>query len=202
LSGCLPILGHEPRAQCQQFNQATLASIREHKIRDVVLAARWSLYLYGEEDGDMKHVLYRDDSRSVAEQKVARDLIAMVHALREAGARVWIFKEVPLQRQGTVARLASLAMVGRSAEKLGRPIAEHLARQQFLNSLFNQLAHQDSQVRVLDPTPLMCPGGICRAEFDGYSQYMDENHLSDKGGERMKPLLTPIFLSENAAQGG
>jgi hypothetical protein len=31
---------------------------------------------------------------------------------------------------------------------------------------------------------------------------MDENHLSDKGGERMKPLLVPIFLSENAVQGG
>lgn len=202
LSGCLPILGHETRQQCQDFNQATLQSIREHKIRDVVLAARWSLYLYGEEDGDMQHVLYRDDSRPVAEQEVAKDLTAMVHSLREAGAQVWIFKEVPLQRQGTVARLASLAMVGRSAERLGRPIAEHLARQQFLNSLFTQLSEQDPQVRVIDPATLMCPGAICRAEFDGYSQYMDENHLSDKGGERMKPLLAPIFLSENAVRGG
>ena len=202
LSGCLPVLGHETRQQCQDFNQATLQSIREHNIRDVVLAARWSLYLYGEEDGDMQHVLYRDDSRPVAEREVARDLTAMVRSLREAGARVWIFKEVPLQRQGTVSRLASLAMVGRSAERLGRPIAEHLARQQFLNGLFTQLSQQDPQVHVLDPAPLMCPGGICRAEFDGYSQYMDENHLSDKGGERMKPLLAPIYLSENAAQGG
>jgi peptidoglycan/LPS O-acetylase OafA/YrhL len=202
LSGCLPVLGHETRQQCQDFNHATLQSIREHKIRDVVLAARWSLYLYGEEDGDMQHVLYREDSRPVAEQEVAKDLTAMVHSLREAGARVWIFKEVPLQRQGTVARLASLAMVGRSAERLGRPIAEHLARQQFLNSLFDQLSEQDPQVRIIDPTALMCPAGVCRAEFDGYSQYMDENHLSDKGGERMKPLLAPIFLSENAIHGG
>ncbi|MFK3797375.1 acyltransferase family protein [Pseudomonas sp. NPDC088444] len=202
LSGCLPILGHETRPQCQDFNQATLQSIREHKIRDVVLAARWSLYLYGEEDGDMQHVLYRDDSRAIAEQEIAKDLSAMVRSVRETGARVWIFKEVPLQRQGTVARLASLAMVGRSAEKLGRPIAEHLARQRFFNQLFTQLSAQDPNVRVLDPTPLMCPDGVCRAEFDGYSQYMDENHLSDKGGERMKPLLAPIFLSENAVRGG
>ena len=202
LSGCLPILGHETRQQCQDFNQATLQSIRTHKIRDVVLAARWSLYLYGEEDGDRQHVLYRNDSRPVAEQEVAKDLSAMVHSLRETGARVWIFKEVPLQRQGTVARLASLAMVGRSAERLGRPIAEHLDRQRFLDSLFSQLSQQDPQVRILDPTPLMCPGGICRAEFDGHSQYMDENHLSDTGGERMQPLLAPVFLSESTARGG
>lgn len=202
LSGCLPILGHETRQQCQDFNQATLQTVRDHKIRDVVLAARWSLYLYGEEDGDVQNMLYRDDSRPVAEQEIARDLTAMVHRLRESGARVWIFKEVPLQRQGTVARMASLAMVGRSAEKLGRPIAEHLARQRFLNQLFTQLSEQDPNVRILDPTPLMCLAGICRAEFDGYSQYMDENHLSDKGGERMKPLLAPIFVNENTAHRG
>jgi hypothetical protein len=202
LSGCLPILGHETRQQCQDFNQATLQSIRENKIRDVVLAARWSLYLYGEEDGDMQHVLYRNDSRQIAEQQVAKDFSAMVHSVRDTGARVWIFKEVPLQRQGTVARLASLAMVGRSAERLGRPIAEHQARQRFLDALFSQLSREDPQVRVLDPAPLMCPGGICRAEFEGYSQYMDENHLSDQGGERMKLLLAPIFLGENLSKGG
>lgn len=201
LSGCLPISGHEPRQQCQDFNQTTLQFIREHKIRDVVLAARWSLYLYGEEDGDMQHVLYRDDNRVDAEQKMAEELTALVHSVRAAGAQVWLFKEVPLQRQGTVARLASLAMVGRSAEQVGRPLSEHLARQQFLSALFSRLSEQDQHVHILDPAPLMCPGGICRAELGGYSQYMDENHLSDKGGERMSSLLTPIFLSENAAQG-
>lgn len=198
LSGCLPILGPELRQQCQDFNRQTLQTVRDQHIHDVVLAARWSLYLYGEEDGDWQHVLYRQDSREVAEQKVARDLEEMVASLRAAGARVWIFKEVPLQRQGTVARLSSLAMIGRSAEKVGRPVADHQARQQFLDSLFHRLSAADPQVHVLDPAALMCVKGVCRAEFEGFSQYMDENHLSDQGGERMKPLLAPIFLSENA----
>ena len=202
LSGCVPILGHETRRQCQDFNQLTLDTIRTHKIRDVVLAARWSLYLYGEEDGDREHVLYRNDSRPDAERMFAKDLSAMVHTLREAGVRVWIFKEVPLQRQGTVARLSSLAMIGRSAERLGRPLSEHLARHQFLDALFMQLSQQDPEVRLLDPAPMMCPQGICRAEFDGDSQYMDENHLSDKGGDRMKSVLAPAFLGENPAPGG
>lgn len=198
LSGCLPILSPEVREQCRDFNQQTLQTVRDQHIHDVVLAARWSLYLYGEEDGDWQHVLYRQDSRAVAEQKVGQDLTNMVSSLRAAGARVWIFKEVPLQRQGTVARLSSLAMIGRSAEKVGRPMADHQARQQFLDSLFHRLSAADPQVRVLDPAALMCVSGVCRAEFDGFSQYMDENHLSDQGGERMKPLLAPIFLSENA----
>jgi peptidoglycan/LPS O-acetylase OafA/YrhL len=198
LSGCPPIQSHETRDQCQDFNARTLEAVKQHKIHDVVLAARWSLYLYGEEDGDREHVLYHRDSVPDAEQQVARDLTRMIAALRAAGARVWIFKEVPLQRQGTVARLSSLAMVGRSAEAVGRPLAEHQERQHFLATLFHRLSVQDPQVQVLDPAPLLCQSGVCRAEFDGYSQYMDENHLSDQGGERMKPLLAPIFLSENA----
>ncbi|MFS2156383.1 acyltransferase family protein [Pseudomonas sp. Pseusp122] len=198
LSGCPPIQSSETRDQCQDFNARTLEAVKQHKIHDVILAARWSLYLYGEEDGDREHVLYHRDSVPDAEQQVARDLTRMIASLRAAGARVWIFKEVPLQRQGTVARLSSLAMVGRSAEAVGRPLAEHQQRQHFLAPLFNRLSVQDPQVHVLDPASLLCQSGVCRAEFDGYSQYMDENHLSDKGGERMKPLLAPIFLSENA----
>lgn len=198
LSGCPPIMSRQVRSQCQDFNTQTLETIRQHKIRDVVLAARWSLYLYGEEDGDRQHVLYGKDSLAQAEQQVARDLTRMVASLRAAGARVWIFKEVPMQRQGTVSRLSSLAMIGRSAADVGRPIADHQARQRFLASLFNRLSAGDPQVHILDPAALLCQDGICHAEFDGYSLYMDENHLSDQGGERMKRLLAPIFLSENA----
>jgi len=197
LSGCPPIMSQQVRSQCQDFNTQTLETIRQHKIRDVVLAARWSLYLYGEEDGDRQHVLYGKDSLAQAEQQVARDLTRMVANLRATGARVWIFKEVPMQRQGTVSRLSSLAMIGRSAAEVGRPIADHQARQRFLASLFNRLSAGDPQVHVLDPAALLCPDGICHAELDGYSLYMDENHLSDQGGERMKRLLAPIFLSEN-----
>jgi peptidoglycan/LPS O-acetylase OafA/YrhL len=198
LSGCLPILGIESRPQCQAFNQQTLALIQQQRVRDVVLAARWSLYLYGEEDGDQEHMMYRDESRAAAEQHLADNLRATVARLRAAGARVWLFKEVPLQRKGTIAKLSSLAMIGRPTVRVGRPLDEHHARQHFIDTLFAELAANDPQVHVLDPAPLLCNQGICKAQLDGYSQYKDENHLSDQGGELMKPLFAPIFLSENA----
>jgi len=197
LSGCMPVLGIESRPQCQTFNQQTLALIDKQKVHDVVLAARWSLYLYGEEDGDREHMTYRNESRAAAEQHLADNLRATVASLRAAGANVWLFKEIPLQRQGTIARLSSLAMVGRSALQVGRPIADHRERQHFIDQLFANLAASDPHIRIIDPAPLLCAEGICRAAIDGFSQYKDENHLSDQGGERMKPLFAPIFLSEN-----
>lgn len=200
LSGCLPVLGIESRPQCQTFNQQTLKLVEQQKVRDVVLAARWSLYLYGEEDGDREHMIYLHESRAAAEQHLADNLRATVVSLRAAGANVWLFKEIPLQRQGTIARLSSLAMVGRSALEVGRPIADHHQRQRFIDGLFASLAASDPAVHIIDPAPLLCTDGICRAAINGYSQYKDENHLSDQGGERMKPLFAPIFLSENASR--
>ncbi|HEX8596544.1 MAG TPA: acyltransferase family protein [Pseudomonas sp.] len=197
LAGCMPVAGIESRPQCQAFNQQMMALVEQQRVHDVVLAARWSLYLYGEEDGDLEHMLYRDEGSAAAERHLAENLGATVARLRAAGANVWLFKEVPLQRMGTVARLSSLAMVGRPASSVGRPIADHRQRQHFISGLFAQLAAADPKIHVLDPAPLLCSDGICRAVINGYSQYRDENHLSDQGGERMKPLFAPIFLSEN-----
>lgn len=202
LSGCPPIPGKVSRKQCGDFNKRVIDLIQHKQIHDVVLAARWSLYLYGAEDGDMRNAIYKHDSRLVAEQRLAAQIKETVASVRQTGAQVWLVKEVPLQRQGTIARLSSLAMVGRSADDVGRPIAEHVARQRFISQLFASLSAADPNVHVLDPAPIMCPDGICRAALDGVSQYKDEDHLSDYGAERMKPLLAPIFLSENAVPGG
>jgi peptidoglycan/LPS O-acetylase OafA/YrhL len=198
LTGCPPLVSDALEAKCQAFNAQTLALIREKHVHDVVLVARWSLYLYGAEDGNRGNVMHADVSRVAAQKLMAQELSAQVSSLRQAGARVWLFKEVPLQRKGTIARLTSLAMIGRSAEHVGRPLADHLQRQQFISGLFDQLSAQDAQVHVIDPASLMCPQDICRAVIDGVSQYKDEDHLSDAGGERMKPLLAPVFVGENS----
>ncbi|MGV8916676.1 MAG: acyltransferase family protein [Pseudomonas sp.] len=198
LSGCPPLSQADVRAQCKAFNQQNLALLHQQRVRDVVLAARWSVYLYGEENGDRKYVAYHADNQGSAEQKMADDLRTLVMGVRETGASVWLFKEVPMQKMGTIGRLSSLAMIGRSASSIGRPLAEHRQRQQFIDGLFAQLSAADPQVHVLDPVSLLCADGVCRAEINGASLYMDENHLSDQGGQRMQPLLAPIFLSENA----
>ncbi|WP_342653984.1 acyltransferase family protein [Pseudomonas sp. F3-2] len=202
LSGCPPIPGKVSRKQCADFNKRVASLIQEKRIHDVVLAARWSLYLYGAEDGDMRNAIYKRESREVAEQRVSAQIRETVASIRQTGAQVWLVKEVPLQRQGTIARLSSLAMVGRSAADVGRPITDHLARQRFISELFASLSAADPDVHVLDPAPILCPDGICRAALNGVSQYKDEDHLSDHGGERMKPLLAPVFLGENTLRGG
>ena len=194
MSGCPPILSADPPQRCKDFNERTMEQVRRLQIRDVVLASNWSLYVYGREDGDRKHMLNPRDNVAEAEARMAAAIRARVAALRATGAQVWLFKEVPLQRLGTISRLTSLARIGRSADGLGRPLQEHLARQRFLSGLFDSMSAADPGVHVIDPAPLMCPGGVCRIEVNGRSQYKDEDHLSDIGSVRLSPLLAPVLL--------
>ncbi|MBT2340308.1 MULTISPECIES: acyltransferase family protein [Pseudomonas] len=194
MSGCPPILSADQSPRCREFNDRTMEQVRSLHIRDVVLAANWSLYAYGREDGDKKHMLNPHDSRAEAEARMATAIRARVALIRATGAQVWLFKEVPLQRLGTISRLTSLARIGRSAEGLGRPLQEHLARQRFLSVLFDSMSAADPGVHVIDPASLMCPDEVCRIEVNGYSQYKDEDHLSDIGSTRLSPLFAPLLL--------
>ncbi|WP_339474640.1 acyltransferase family protein [Pseudomonas fluorescens] len=197
MSACPPILSEDIRQRCQDFNEQTMERVRSLGVKDVVLASNWSLYVYGREDGDKKVLLNAHDNTAQAEQRMAAALKARVAALREAGVQVWLFREVPLQRKGIINRLTSLARIGRSAEGLGRPLEEHLARQRFLSELFTSMSAEDPGVHVIDPTPLMCPDGICSIEVNGHSQYKDEDHLSDVGSARLSPLFAPLLLGTN-----
>jgi peptidoglycan/LPS O-acetylase OafA/YrhL len=198
MSACPPVLSEEPRQRCRQFNERTMERIGSLNIKDVVLASNWSLYVYGREDGDRKPLLHPQDDLAQAEQRLAEALQARVTALRQLGVQVWLVKQVPLQHKGAIARLTSLARIGRSTDGLGRPLPEHLARMHFLNALFDSMSAADPGVHTLDPTPLMCSDGVCSVEADGHSQYRDEDHLSDTGSYRLAPLLKPALLGANS----
>lgn len=197
MSACPPVLSDDPRQRCKDFNEQTMEQVRRLQIKDVVLASNWSLYVYGREDGDKKVLLNSRDNTAQAEARMASAIEARVAAIRATGAQVWLFKEVPLQRKGAISRLTSLARIGRSADGLGRPLDEHLARQHFLGGLFDSMSAADPGVHVIDPTPLMCADNVCGIEVNGHSKYKDEDHLSDTGSARLSPLFTPMLLGAN-----
>ncbi|WP_085693798.1 MULTISPECIES: acyltransferase family protein [unclassified Pseudomonas] len=198
--GCVPVQGLEHDARCARFNQRVEHALAP-PVSDVVLVARWSLYLYGDAKGDLAHALKAADGhydRAVAEQRLADGLRARVAQLRAGGHRVWLVKEAPLQAFSPPYRLTRLAMLNRPVDDVGLALGEHLKRQTFISGLFAQLA-QDPAVRVVDPAPRLCDAeGFCRAELDGHSLYTDDNHLSEVGARFVAPVLEPLFVGLQA----
>ncbi|MFY0728415.1 acyltransferase family protein [Pseudomonas sp. NFX15] len=199
--GCLPVEGLEHDARCARFNRRVEEALKPQSVSDVVLVARWSLYLYGDAKGDLAHALRTPEGhydRAIAEQRLAQGLRSRVAQLRAQGHRVWLVKEAPLQAFSPPYRLTRLAMLGRPVDDVGLAIAKHHERQAFISQLFAQLA-QDPAVRVLDPAPRLCDAsGLCRAERGGYSLYTDDNHLSQVGARWVAPVLEPLFVGLKA----
>ncbi|MHC8389104.1 acyltransferase family protein [Pseudomonas sp. MDT2-39-1] len=196
-TGCIPVEGLEHDQRCARFNRRVEQALKPQSVSDVVLVARWSLYLYGDAKGDLGHVL-RDSrgryDRASAEQQLAEGLQATVRQLRSGGHRVWLIKEAPLQPFSPPYRLSRLAMLHRPTEGVGQAVAEHFKRQAFISQLFAQIAAANPGVTVVDPAPLLCDqAGLCRAELDGHSLYTDDNHLSEVGARFIAPVLEPLF---------
>jgi len=138
-----------------------------------------------------------------AERQLQRQLQALVAQLRGQNRRVWLVEEAPLQKQRAPHHLSRLAMLGHPVTDAGRPLADHLLRQAFISNLFRQMAAADPQVRVLDPTPVICADHrVCRMEADGDSLYMDDNHYSDASGPILQPVLAPLFQPRTLTAGG
>lgn len=196
-TGCLPVEGLEHDQRCARFNRRVEQELKPQSVGDVVLVARWSLYLYGDAKGDLGHALkdaHGRYERANAEQQLAEGLQATIRQLRNGGHRVWLIKEAPLQPFSPPYRLSRLAMLHRPTDDVGLAVAEHFKRQAFISQLFAQIAAANSGVTVVDPAPLLCDhAGLCRAQLDGHSLYTDDNHLSEVGARFIAPVLEPLF---------
>jgi len=199
-SGCVPFSRQESTPGCVNFNQRVTQVLSQEAFSDVVLVARWSLYVYGERSGDTGASLLDPATgkydRGIAEQRFSEALRALVQQVRASGRRVWLVKEVPLQDFSVPYRLSRLAMLGRPTDREGLPLEDHLKRQAYISSVFEQIAAADPGVKLLDPAPRLCNAtGWCRVEFGGRTLYTDDNHLSDVGSRYVEAFLEPLFLS-------
>ncbi|MGV5434536.1 SGNH hydrolase domain-containing protein, partial [Pseudomonas aeruginosa] len=93
------------------------------------------------------------------------------------------------------ARLVRLSLSGEDVGRARFPFAEHAARVAYVNALFDALAEGNPRVSVLDPSSVLCDGLDCFAERDGWSLYMDNNHLSTQGAHELGPLFEPMLQS-------
>lgn len=199
-SACPPIDGLQREAVCEQFNAEAQSLLAQPQLHDVILAAHWTMYVQGEEDGRTSLMIHAPGSAQVdveyAQQRLADGLRDTLARLRAAGKRVWLVKEAPEQQVDIAPRLTRLAMLGAPTANFGRPQRERDQRQAFVDRLFRELSEQDPLVRVLDPTPLFCQDGqTCVAESQGEALYRDTNHLSDQGALQASALFDPVIAA-------
>jgi len=179
----MPLLGYEShggfslRGDSPAFNQAVLDFVRTNRVRAVVLAAAW--HGYDDEGGRMR-----------------RGLQATVAALREAGASIWIMKQVPQHNVDVPKALAAAVLFGRPLEGQAVTLEQHRSASRVQDQMFSEIASPG--VRILEPLPFfMAEADRCRMAADGSTLYRDSHHLSTTGAIRLAPLFAEVFTARD-----
>lgn len=198
LAGCPPLLGMLEKDTCLRFNQQMLEFVEQQRPGGVILAGRWDMYIYGDSQDGTRNILREPDDTpdsSIAEALLRQRLSGMIERLNAADVHVWLVKDVPLLPFKAPARLVRLSLSGEDVGRARFPFAEHTARVAYVNALFDALAEGNPRVSVIDPSSVLCDGLDCFAERDGWSLYMDNNHLSTQGAHELGPLFEPMLQS-------
>ncbi|MCA9177664.1 MAG: acyltransferase [Planctomycetales bacterium] len=176
------------------WSNSVVDFVRRHRIQHVVLVSRWAGYLCIRENGKDNTLLADEQSRtySRAESKrvLDRGLHRTVRALEDAGARVWLMKQIPAQTEDPLAKM--IRGMRRDATAItGVSLAEHQQHTRDVNEVFAALP----TVTLIDPAR-HCFDEQHRSRLgtSDHSYYIDTCHLSTVGAETLvRPALEPVF---------
>ena len=174
--GRAPLLGFAKIGDVQAalFCEEVVSFVRRNHVRDVFLVAHWKFYV-ADDPAEARHAL-----------------LVTVAALKEAGARIWIMKDVPVQRWPVSRGIATIMARGGNPDDAGLLVADHIKVSQQYAPFFERLSGLG--VSIVDPAEcLVSPAGRCRITKDGVPLYFDDNHLSEKGAMMLQTCLEPIF---------
>jgi hypothetical protein len=169
-----PDLGGDPRV----YQMALLDFIRQHKVPNVLLVARWEMY------------------EKLNPDTLTHDLPATIALLRNMGTRVWIMKMVPSYPQDIPRLLAKRSLQGKTTESLRLVPTEYLAEKPHYDAFFGQFA--GPEVKILDPLPYFVDAeNLGQVVLDRKMLYWDKNHVTLDGAQLIRPMFAPLFVSNS-----
>ena len=193
-SGTPPMLdyiGTNPyslKERCPEHSKAVVDFVRRKRVPNVLLVAFWVAYPIEKPTPDQPSPVQVDLENTVA-------------ALQEAGAKVWLMRQVPIFPQD-VPRVLGLATMRKiDPAPLYRMEDWHNLSLVDYDPIFKGLEQRG--VIKLDPAPFFVRNGLCTYLQGDYPLYIDSNHLSLHGADQIRPLFSPLFeapSSEPAAQ--
>jgi peptidoglycan/LPS O-acetylase OafA/YrhL len=184
---------------CREFNAEVGRLIARHgEIKQVIVSALWAEYAEGNRLGspatdapfnrliDLQDPDARPDNRST----FARLLLRSAARLSGGGLRFEVVGPIPEIDRQVPDALFRITRFG-GAREFGPSRRDFEARQATVLGALASAA-QLPRVRIVYPSERLCTD-TCAVEAEGLPLYIDDNHLSLIGLERVKPTLEHLF---------
>jgi peptidoglycan/LPS O-acetylase OafA/YrhL len=159
-------------------------------IQHVVLISRWQALAADPILSDPIIPKYSNFPPETAKQRVATLKAAFGRTLtyfRELAVRVTVIGPVPDLPIHLPTAMTKAYMRGRPLV-LNYDFQDFMARHATVNGLMRN-AEKDPRVDIISPAQILCPAGACRFWDNDVPFYRDDDHLSERGGDELKPSM-------------
>ncbi len=203
-NGCLPFLGVYPdrndqnQYNCPLLNERVYKFIRENKIKNLFLSARWSYYTHGEYDKSGVQYIAENsegpfnlDSSKITFENTLRDTIKQYQNL---GIKINIISQPPQQyrKAETLYFLSKVRNTG--IKSLSVRKNDFSALEETSHKFF---AEQGKKINYIYTADIFCDEQICLFGEEDQSYYYDDDHLNDFGANKLQSLLQKNFSNLN-----
>ncbi|OBX25518.1 peptidoglycan/LPS O-acetylase OafA/YrhL [Gelidibacter algens] len=198
-SSTAPILNYVPPQFAAEFSlgdnsptwaAAIVEQVEKKQIPNVLLAARWSGY-------------YKTASEQMEENNLSlinfnNNLLKTVKSLSEAGAQVWILREVPNHLVSVPKALIKGEVFDADISEYACTIGQLIDQNETFDALKMEL--ELAGAKILDTSELLLDQTEkkYRMEYKGVALYYDQHHLSINGAKKVKGVFDPIFSQAKA----
>ena len=185
---------------CNQMSLAddVLATIKKLKPAEIMVAARWTLYVYGFRNGGMNNqgpLAENTFLTTLPEGDATAETSAVALRTKIPDTLRQLAQIAPVLAIKTVPTLRSSIEVGLRRDPGGYEptLADYRAFEALPNAILDQAAHDIAGLSLLDPATLLCDAQKCHAILHGVRIYGGDNtHISDAGSLLFMPTLRKL----------
>jgi hypothetical protein len=182
-AGCPPMLGvqrvfhgepgYDAPTVCKNTNRIALERLRNSDIKNVLLvtAARVVTAPYYGKDG----------TAEIYPGAIVDGIVSVSKELHANGKNVYLLIDSPdFSRPANCVR-RPISVPAANPPVCTKTLADHLRERSDYLAVIQQIVTRAPFIRILDPTRLLCPDGICASRWGDFFLYTDGDHYANLG---------------------
>jgi hypothetical protein len=181
---------------CLEANQKYIDLLQKTspKMPPVIIVNHWSEYTSGSSRSKLSFVdPDHPDGKSMpfSMDQYRKHFLETMCSLAKVRP-VYLVQPVPEFDVDLPTTLAREKIANPAAPDLTLDVADYYKRNDRVLELMRE-ARDQCGVRLLDPTPYLCPNGKCMGSYRGRPLYSDMHHMSEYGNRFLVPMFKTMF---------
>lgn len=186
-------------SRCSDFLMPRLDSLSKYNRVPVIISNRYSAHFLGNNENTtntQKPNLYINEPYS----KYSDDYIdEMYNGYVETLCRisetnpVYLFKPTPELKLNVPEVMGRSLLLGNNEKRIYISLSEYRERNSMALRMLEEVSEQCG-ITLVDPVPYLCDKNNCYGDLDGIPTYYDDDHLSMRGSDLLKPIFEKILL--------